>query len=79
MTHVIGESKLRSFVRSSMHQRIGKWVAIGGAVVYYALSARPFSAGINDLYCRTLIGDKRRRATCAQCNRLLGTSAVRHT
>ena len=36
MTHVACESKLRSVVRSFMHQCPWNWVAIGHAVVYYA-------------------------------------------
>ena len=51
MTHEACESKLRSVVRSSMHPYPGNWVAIGHAVVYYALAARKFSAGIKCRHC----------------------------
>ena len=53
MTHVPCESKLRSFVRSSMHLCPGNVVAIGRAVVYYARAAHTFSAGIKCRHCIT--------------------------
>ena len=46
MTRVTCISKIHSFVRSSLHQGLGKWLAIGDAVVYYARAAHGFSAGI---------------------------------
>ena len=46
MTHVACDSKLRSVVRSYMHQGPVKRVAIGHAVVYNARAAHTFSAGI---------------------------------
>ena len=51
MTHEACKSKLRSVVRSSMHPYPGNWVAIGRAVVYYALATRAFSAGIRCWHC----------------------------
>ena len=51
MTHVACETKLRSFVRSSMHICPGNVVAIGRAVVYYARAAHIFSAGIKCRHC----------------------------
>ena len=36
LTHAACETKLRSFVRSSMYQYLGNWVANGRAVVYHA-------------------------------------------
>ena len=51
MTHVACESKLRSVVRSSMHPRPGKWVAVGLAVAYHARAARSFSDGIKCRHC----------------------------
>ena len=54
MTHVPFESKLLSFVRSSMHPCPGNCVAIGNAVVYYDQAARAFSAGLICRHC-TLI------------------------
>ena len=46
MTQVRWNSKLRSVVRSSMHQCPGNWVAIGTVVMYYARAVQVFSAGI---------------------------------
>ena len=46
MTKITCESKPRSFVRSSMHPSTGKWLTIGGAVVYYARAAHAFIVGI---------------------------------
>ena len=54
MTHEAFESNLRSVVRSSMHPYPGNWVAIGRAVVYYAWTAREFSAGIKCQHCSTV-------------------------
>ena len=42
MTHAACESKLRSVVRSSMHQFLGHLVALWCAVVYYAQAAHAF-------------------------------------
>ena len=44
MTHVACEPTLCSVVRSSMHPCPGNWVAIWGAVVFYARAAQVFSA-----------------------------------
>ena len=46
MTNVASESTLRLVVRSSMHPWLGNLVAIGRVVVYYAMAAQAFSAGI---------------------------------
>ena len=46
MTRVACESKLLLFVKSSMHPCQGNRLAIGRAVVYYALATHAFSAGI---------------------------------
>ena len=54
MTHVACESKLRSFVRSSMHLCPGNVVAIGRAFVYNARAAHIFSAGIKCRHCSRL-------------------------
>ena len=51
MPHVAYKSNLRSVVRSSVHPCPGNWVAIGHAVVYYALADQAFSAGIRLLHC----------------------------
>ena len=51
MTHVAGESELRSVVRSSMLPCPGNWVAIRPAVVYHARAAQAFSAGIKCQHC----------------------------
>ena len=46
MTHEACESKLCSFVRSSMHPySLGNWVTVGCAVMYYARAAHAFSVG----------------------------------
>ena len=51
MTYVACESKLRSVVRSFIHQLPRNWVTIGCAVVYYARAAHAFSAGIKCGHC----------------------------
>ena len=51
MTHVAYESKLRSVIRSSIHQCQGNWLAIGHTVVYYARAAHTFSARIKCRHC----------------------------
>ena len=57
MTHVACESKLRSFVRSSMHPGLGNYVAIRYGVVYFARAAHTFSAGIKCRHCRAWTSD----------------------
>ena len=47
MSHVACESKIRSVIRSSIHQYQGHWVAFGHTVVYHARAAHTFRAGIN--------------------------------
>ena len=54
MTHVACESKLRSFVRSSVHPCAGNWVAIERLVGHYARAAHAFGAGIKCRHCRYL-------------------------
>ena len=51
-THVACESKLHSFVRSSMILCQGNVVATGRAVVFHAWAAHTFSAGIKCGHCR---------------------------
>ena len=55
MTHVAFESKLRSFVRSSMHSYPGTWVALGYVVAYFARTAHAFSAGTKCRNCNVVI------------------------
>ena len=51
MPHVACKSKLRSFVRSSVHPCPGNWVAIERLVVHYTRSDHPFGAGIKCRHC----------------------------
>ena len=51
MTHVACESKLRSFVRSSVHPCPGDWVAIERLAVHHAPAAQAFGAGIECRHC----------------------------
>ena len=52
MTHVACESMVPSVLRSSMHPCLGNLVAIRCVVVYYALDAHEFSAGIKCRHCK---------------------------
>ena len=45
------EPKLRSVVRSDVHQCPRNWMEIGRAVVYYAWSDQALSAGIKCRHC----------------------------
>ena len=49
------QSKVRSVLRSSMHPYHENWVAIGRAVVHYALTACSFSTGIKCKHCSFLV------------------------
>ena len=53
MTHIACESvKLRSVVKSFVHPCPENSVAIGRAVMYYALAAHAFSVGIKCWHCK---------------------------
>ena len=51
MTNLGCISKLHTIVRPSLHSCAGNWVAIGLAFVYYARTARAFSAEIKCRHC----------------------------
>ena len=71
MTQVAFKSKLRSFVRSSLHLCPDNWLAIGRVVVYNARAAHAFSAGIRYWQCRYKgIERSRSHATTIICIRM---------